>query len=202
MSGFDNRKAAIFYRQKAAALTGDPLTARGEEAWQHHDEDGGDALTYLKLAVSLDPENSACRLDLYTAFREAGDKESAWHHLQEAFRKHPCSENARLDMINFLNSQRKYDEAAAVAQDGVQINPLSRTMWFALGHCRMQIKNYAGALEAYQNALDLESPKTLKGHERSEIVISAFEEIIRAGMEAASRAIAAQAIPDPFPRRN
>ncbi|MBI4030683.1 MAG: hypothetical protein HY370_03310 [Proteobacteria bacterium] len=202
MEDFNDKKAALSCHQKATALIGDPLTAAAvdKSSWQNQDEEGVDALTYLKLAVSLDPENCVYRLDLYTAFREMGNRDAAWQHLQEAFRRHPRSENARLGMVNFLCGKEKHEDAIALAKEGIKTDSQSRAMWFALGYSCLLAKRYSESLNAYLKALDLEAPSILAGHEHSDEIMSAFERAIRDGIEKASRGLAEQSIPDPFPR--
>lgn len=57
--------------------------------------------------------------------------------------------------LNQLMAERKFSEAAAILDTVLKVSPLDHKAWFNLGVCRQALKDYHGALAAYEMVTNL-----------------------------------------------
>ena len=67
---------------------------------------------------------------------------------------------------------RDYDGARDVARHGLQLNPLSTTLWNVLGDCELHAGRIQRALECFTRAIEL-NPREVRGRYNASYALSA-----------------------------
>ena len=82
------------------------------------------------------------------------DIESATINFQIAHRLNPMNENTVMELSRLYMSKEKYMSATRIINDGLKYYPRSPSMWALKGDINYKLKNYPGAITAYQNSID------------------------------------------------
>lgn len=131
------------------------------EAWHllgialYADGDGEAALTALSRGESLAPRQPEMALNHARILRERGQPQAALARLEAALACHPGDPRLVLARARTLCRLNLGDMARAALEQLVRERPRDEEIWLLLAECREQGADYAGALMALQQALNL-----------------------------------------------
>ncbi len=161
MSALDNERPEDAERIAAELLKADPhharalyvlgcaLTMQGR---------AGEAIAPLE-AASGNCDDPECDTVLAIALRQVGRHEDAVGRLKLAITRHPVYAAAFNELGYLLVLMERYDEAADVLTQGLQVAPTMPPLSVQLGYAELSRRNCANAKVAFARALDL-SPRS------------------------------------------
>jgi tetratricopeptide (TPR) repeat protein len=157
MSALDDERPEDAERMAAELLKADPhhaaalyvlgcaLTMQGR---------AGEAIAPLE-AASGDHDNPECDTVLAIALRQVGRHEDAVGRLKLTIKRYPAHAAAFNELGYLLVLMGRYDEAADVLTQGLQIAPTLPQLSIQLGYAELSRRNCANAKVAFARALDI-----------------------------------------------
>jgi tetratricopeptide (TPR) repeat protein len=157
MSALDDERPEGAERMAAELLKADPhhaaalyvlgcaLTMQGR---------AGEAIAPLE-AASGDHDNPECDTVLAIALRQVGRHEDAVGRLKLTIKRYPAHAAAFNELGYLLVLMGRYDEAADVLTQGLQIAPTLPQLSIQLGYAELSRRNCANAKVAFARALDI-----------------------------------------------
>jgi len=157
MSALDDERPEDAERMAAELLKADPhhgaalyvlgcaLTMQGR---------AGEAIAPLE-AASGDHDNPECDIVLAIALRQVGRHEDAVGRLKLTIKRYPAHAAAFNELGYLLVLMGRYDEAADVLNQGLQIAPTLPQLSIQLGYAELSRRNCANAKVAFARALDI-----------------------------------------------
>jgi tetratricopeptide (TPR) repeat protein len=157
MSALDDERPEGAERMAAELLKADPhhaaalyvlgcaLTMQGR---------AGEAIAPLE-AASGDHDNPECDTVLAIALRQVGRHEDAVGRLKLTIKRYPAHAAAFNELGYLLVLMGRYDEAADVLNQGLQIAPTLPQLSIQLGYAELSRRNCANAKVAFARALDI-----------------------------------------------
>jgi tetratricopeptide (TPR) repeat protein len=157
MSALDDERPEDAERMAAKLLKADPhhagalyvlgcaLTMQGR---------AGEAIASLE-AASGDHDNPECDTVLAIALRQVGRHEDAVGRLKLTIKRYPAYAAAFNELGYLLVLIGRYDEAADVLTQGLQIAPTLPQLSIQLGYAELSRRNCANAKVAFARALDI-----------------------------------------------
>ncbi len=115
------------------------------------------ALEYLRIAVSLDPEHPRPWINLGVAERRSGDVKAAEAAYRRALEIDASAVSAYQNLATLLNLQGQRDEAATLLALTARLKGRNPYNYLALGDLSMGNRRYEEARRFYKRALHLES---------------------------------------------
>lgn len=147
-----------------------------------------EALTLLRIALSLRPEDPAVHHAVSLAFRESGDVAQACHHAMTALQADPHNSKFQKNYAYCLCSAKKLDEAVSIFYDLKAAGDLQIKDRREFVKCLIEMNRLAEAEEELREALEIdpEDPETLftQAHllvcqKKSNEVISIYRRVIQ-----------------------
>jgi tetratricopeptide (TPR) repeat protein len=114
----------------------------------------GEAIAPLE-AASGDHDNPECDIVLAIALRQVGRHEDAVGRLKLTIKRYPAHAAAFNELGYLLVVMGRYDEAADVLTQGLQIAPTLPQLSIQLGYAELSRRNCANAKVAFARALDI-----------------------------------------------
>ena len=110
------------------------------------------AVPFIKWAIKLDPKNALYRRDLghaYSAMKQHGD---AMMEYREGLKLEPENAELHFKLAAVLYDLGRKDEAVESLKQALKLRPDAAPAYMLMGIIRFERKDYAGALNAFQNA--------------------------------------------------
>ncbi len=118
--------------------------------------DDSKAIEHLRQALRIDPANVSARI-LHARLRNRiGDHDAAIEELEIAAHLKPDQSKVTLHMARLLLRQKDYTSAERMLVEAIQENPKEPGFWDHLGRIRRSIGDGPGAIEAFQEAVNLQ----------------------------------------------
>jgi type IV pilus assembly protein PilF len=139
----------------------------GEQNWE-------DAKRNLKIAYDIDPDSPEVHEAFALVYQSTGEYELAEENFRQALSLRRDFSRARNNYAAFLYSRQRYEEAEEQLEIVIKDTLYeSRPRAFVnLGLCRIQLKNMAGAKEAFSRALTMDRGNTIALIELAQIEFS------------------------------
>ncbi len=161
MSALDDERPEDAERMAAELLKADPRCTRALYVFGCAlimQGRAGEAITPLE-AASGDCNDPECDTVLAIALRQVGRHEDAVGRLKLAIERHPGYAAAFNELGYLLVLMERYDEAADVLSQGIEIAPTMPPLSIQLGYAELSRRNCANAKVAFARALDI-SPRS------------------------------------------
>ena len=119
-----------------------------------------EALEDCNLAVELDPDNARryqCRALVYTGLRKFAEAEADFSRALELYEGDELESIHRLFFARsyLYGMQELFDEAVRDLEKAIELIPNQESFYCALGTARGLASDYAGAIESFQRAIEL-----------------------------------------------
>jgi tetratricopeptide (TPR) repeat protein len=160
------------------------------------------AIEEWRLGAEKAPENAMAYYDLSIAHRQMGQLEEARKEMQKALDLDPTARKYAAMGSMFL-LEGKYDEAAAMEQKAIKLNPKSYDAYGDLGTAYLWSgKHHEQAVEAYRKAIELEEAGRRERPRDSTLLAILADNYADIGNAEKSKTLARQALAldpdDPF----
>jgi tetratricopeptide (TPR) repeat protein len=156
------REEAIIHLKEAVRLrpkSSEAMNALGE-AYNRFD-DAKAARECFEKAVSLNPKFGIAQSNLGAALLQAGESSAAAGHLDQAITtlgRSPDAADAQYLRAKIYSAEGNFTKAAACLTQAVALRPDFAEAWSDLGAARKTVSDDAGALHAFERAVEL-NPK-------------------------------------------
>ena len=110
--------------------------------------DYNQALTYLKLLGSLEPNNENANAFLVQIYQDMGKPDEAFQYVNELIQKNPSNKFYLTQLADMQQNDKKYDEAIQNYEKALQIDP---TYYVAIRNIAAAYKNKASVVQKEQS---------------------------------------------------
>jgi serine/threonine-protein kinase len=189
---------AIGYYRRAVRI--DPNYARGHTNLGNSLKSAGqrdEAIACYRKALEVDPNYAWAHLDLAKTLREAGRADEALEHYRQYHAIGPTIPNVENILRSDLVRQGRGEEVRRDWKKALELDPPGHDAWFGYAELCLFLGNEGEFRRARQDLLqrfgDTSNPYVAEQTARAVLLAPPSEEELRAAMDLAGRAVAAEA---------
>ena len=158
-------EAVAVYRR--AIETGlQPVEAHGRIATiQAHRGDMASAIAELEAAYAADPGNLETLVKLGKVARRLGARQDAYTFFATVLSQAPAHGEALDGALALLRETKQFDDALGLVDKAIEAEPHLQGNWWRRGDLNLQTDDFAAAMEAYDQALQID-PTNPSGYSR------------------------------------
>jgi len=127
-----------------------------EQPVEIQEEDAALALSELRKAASLTPQNAGTRLNLARGLYRIGDLDAAIEECRAAIKLNASDPEAHLQLGVLLMAKQDWRGASAALKEAIQLDSTLTHAHYSLGNVQYTGGNVKAAIDSYRQALELQ----------------------------------------------